>query len=135
MEGGNPPPQSTVMQMMMAAWAAQTIATVARLGVADVLHDHGPLTARELTERHRVDARADLLERALRACASVGIFTESADGRFGPTALSEVLTASSPVSVKASRRGARSSPGPGRPRHRDRRGRPRQHWRWPPPAR
>ena len=66
MEGGNPPPQSTVMQMMMAAWAAQTIATVARLGVADVLHDHGPLTAGELIERHRVDARPDMLERALR---------------------------------------------------------------------
>ena len=97
MEGGSPPPQSTVMQMMMAAWTAQTIATVARLGVADVLHDHGPLTARELTERHRVNARPDLLERALRACASVGVFTEAADGRFGPTPLSGVLVDGAPV--------------------------------------
>ena len=100
MEGGSPPPQSTVMQMMMAAWAAQTIATVARLGVADVLHDQGPLTARELTERHRVDARSDLLERALRACASVGVFTEAADGRFGPTPLSGVLVDGAPGSVR-----------------------------------
>jgi hypothetical protein len=100
MEGGSPPPQSTVMQMMMAAWAAQTIATVARLGVADVLHDQGPLTARELTERHRVDARPDLLERALRACASVGVFTEAADGRFGPTPLSGVLVDGAPGSIR-----------------------------------
>ena len=100
MEGGNPPPQSTVMQMMMAAWAAQTIATVARLGVADVLHDHGPLTAGELIERHRVDARPDMLERALRACASVGVFTEAADGRFGPTPLSDVLVDGAPGSIR-----------------------------------
>ena len=100
MEVGSPPPQSTVMQMMMAAWTAQTIATVARLGVADVLHDHGPLTARELTERHRVNARPDLLERALRACASVGVFTEGADGRFGPTPLSGVLVDGAPVVVQ-----------------------------------
>src|SRR5262249_50590185 len=39
-------------------------------------------------------------ERALRTCASVGIFTETQDGRFGPTPLSEVLTTDSPASVK-----------------------------------
>src|SRR5262245_8135726 len=100
MESGGPPPQSVVMQMMMAAWAAQTIAAIARLGVADVLHRHGALTARDLTERHRVDARPDMLERALRACASVGIFTEAADGRFGPTPLSAVLVDGAPGSVR-----------------------------------
>jgi len=31
------PPEGAVMQMMMAAWTAQTISAVARLGVADVL--------------------------------------------------------------------------------------------------
>jgi len=94
------PPQGAVMQMMMAAWAAQTISAVTRLGVADVLQKHGALTARELTESHGIDARPELLERALRACASVGIFTESADGRFGSTPLSEVLTIDSPTSVR-----------------------------------
>ena len=48
-----------------------------------------------------IDANTDALERLMRACASVGIFTEDANGRFGPTPLSEVLTADSPVSVKA----------------------------------
>jgi hypothetical protein len=47
-----------------------------------------------------VDAKAEFLERALRACASVGLFTEDASGRFGLTPLSEPLTLSSPVSVK-----------------------------------
>jgi hypothetical protein len=94
------PPQGTVMQMMMAAWTAQTISAVTRLGVADVLAKHGALTARELAEAHGIDARPELLERALRAYASVGIFTESADGRFGPTPLSAVLTLESPASVR-----------------------------------
>jgi hypothetical protein len=95
-----PPPQATVMQMMMAAWSSQTISTVTRLGVPDLVSRHGPLTARQLTETYRVDAQTALLERALRACASVGIFTESADGRFGPTPLSEVLVDGAPGSVR-----------------------------------
>lgn len=94
------PPQATVMQMVMAAWTSQTISTVTRLSVPDLVSTHGPLTARQLVETHHVDARPDLLERALRACASVGVFTESADGRFGPTPLSEVLVAGAPGSVR-----------------------------------
>lgn len=53
-----------------------------------------------MTERHHIEARPDFLERALRACASVGVFTEDASGRFGPTALSEVLTRDAPGSQK-----------------------------------
>jgi O-methyltransferase domain/Dimerisation domain len=98
-EGGRPP-QAQVMQMMTGAWVSQTISAVTALGVPDLVQQHGALTARELAEEHHVAARPEFLERALRACASVGIFTESADGRFGPTALSEVLTSGSPVSVK-----------------------------------
>ena len=94
------PPHATVMQMMMAAWTAQTIAAVTQLGVPDVLQKHGPQTAHALTEAHGIAAQPQLLERGLRACASVGIFTESADGRFGPTPLSEVLTVDSPASVR-----------------------------------
>jgi len=89
------------MQMMMGAWTAQTISAVTRLRVPELLDKHGPLTARELTETYGVDAKPDFLERALRVCASVGVFTEAADGRFGPTPLSEVLTPDSPASVNA----------------------------------
>ena len=97
---GGPPPQAIVMQMVTGAWVAQTISAVTRLDVPDLIQKHGPLTARQLTESHGVDAVPELLERALRACASVRIFSEDADGRFGSTPLSEVLTLSSPASVK-----------------------------------
>jgi SAM-dependent methyltransferase len=98
---GAPPPPAAVMQMMMGAWTAQAVSAVTCLHVPDLLDKHGPLTARQLTEDHRVDAKPEFLERALRACASVGIFTETPDGRFGPTPLSEVLTTDSPASVSA----------------------------------
>jgi predicted O-methyltransferase YrrM len=88
------------MQMLMGAWLAQTIAAVAGLGIADLLQRRGPLTARALVEEHGVDARPDFLQRALRACASAGVVTEDAEGRFGPTALSEVLTVDSAASVR-----------------------------------
>ena len=94
------PPHATVMDMAMAAWTCQTIAAVTRLEVPELLHTHGPLTARQLTEEHGVDAKPEFLQRALRACASVGIFTEASDGRFGPTPLSDVLTMGSPASVR-----------------------------------
>jgi hypothetical protein len=93
------PPQTVVMQMVMGAWAAQTISAVTRLGVPDFLERHGPSTAARLRELG-VDARPELLERALRTCASLGIFTEDPAGRFGPTSLSAVLTESGQGSVK-----------------------------------
>ncbi len=96
----SPPPQAIVMQMVMGAWVSQTISTITRLDVPDVLHEHGALTARQLTDEHGVDAKPEFLERALRACASLGIVTEDEKGCFGPTELSEVLTLESPASVK-----------------------------------
>jgi hypothetical protein len=95
-----PPPQAAVMQMVTGAWVSQAISAVTRLDVPDLLQAHGPMTARELVERHGVDAKPPLLERALRACASVGVFGEDSAGRFVPTPLSEALTLASPVSVK-----------------------------------
>ena len=88
------------MQMLMAAWASQAIAAIARLGIPDLLERHGAATARELAERHGVEAEPAALARALRACASLGIFTEQADGRFGPTPLSRALTLDAPGSVR-----------------------------------
>ena len=99
-KGEAPPPQAVVMQMVMGAWVSKTISEVTRLDVADLLKKHGPRTALQLVRDHGVDATPDFLERALRACASVGIFTEDARGNFGPTPLSDVLTLSSPVSLK-----------------------------------
>lgn len=97
---GSRPPEGIVMQMIMGAWVSQAISTVTRLDIPDLLKEHGSQTARALIERLGVDAKPEFLERVLRACASVGIFSEEADGRFGATALSDTLTRSSSVSVK-----------------------------------
>jgi hypothetical protein len=94
------PPQGVVMQMLMGAWVAKLASDLTRLGVPDLVARHGPVTAQDLVARHglRVDAAA--LHRALRAAASLGLFSEDAQGRFGRTALTDPLTADSPVSVK-----------------------------------
>src|SRR5918992_110056 len=93
-------PVAEVMQMVIGAWVSQAISAVTRLDIPDLLENYGPKTALQLIRDHGVDAKPDYLERALRACASVGIFTEDAEGKFGPTALSGVLTGNSPVSIK-----------------------------------
>jgi len=95
-----PPPQAIVMQMVMGAWVTKVISEATRMGVPDVVREHGPLLAAEMVSKGGVIASPDALERLLRACASVGIFTEDATGRFGPTPLSDVLTSDSPGSVK-----------------------------------
>ena len=95
-----PPPQAIIMQMVFGAIVAKVTADVSRLGVPDYLKSHGPLSAAELIARCGLQAQRDALERALRACAGIGIFSEDAAGRFGPTELSDVLTTDSPVSVK-----------------------------------
>jgi hypothetical protein len=55
---------------------------------AQMVHDHGIVAAPEA------------LHCALRVCAALGVFSEDAAGRFGPTELSEVLTSDAPGSVK-----------------------------------
>src|SRR5262245_47584395 len=93
------PPQAVVMQMVMGGWIARTISEVSRLDVPDALQRSGRMTAAALVAGGiRVDAGA--LERALRALASVGFFSEDDQGRFGLTPLSEALTSSAPGSVK-----------------------------------
>jgi ubiquinone/menaquinone biosynthesis C-methylase UbiE len=94
------PPEAVVMQMVLGGWVARAISEVCRLNIPDTLKANGPLTAAQLNTGD-LAVNTGALERVLRGCASVGIFTEDADGRFGVTPLSEVLTASAPGSVKA----------------------------------
>jgi len=93
------PPQAVVMQMAMGGWVARAISEISKLNIPDTLQLNGPMTAAQLAADGR-EVNAGALERVMRALASVGIFTEDSDGRFGPTPLSEVLTASAPGSVK-----------------------------------
>jgi len=70
-----PPPEAVVIQMVMGAWVSKVISDVTRLNVPDVVKQHGSMSAAEMIARHGVEARPECLERALRACASLGIFT------------------------------------------------------------
>ncbi|HEY4262753.1 MAG TPA: methyltransferase dimerization domain-containing protein, partial [Schlesneria sp.] len=94
------PAQAAVLQMAMGAMVTKVMAEATRLGIPDLVKEHGPLSAGEMVITWGVDAVPDSLERVLRACASVHIFSEDTGGRFGPTELSETLTASSPSSLK-----------------------------------
>ena len=86
------------MQMVMGGWIARTISEVSRLDVPDALQ-RGPMSAAALVAGG-VRVNAGALERALRALASVGLFTEDDQARFGLTPLSEALTSSAAGSVK-----------------------------------
>jgi hypothetical protein len=93
------PPQAVVMQMAMGGWVARIISDISRLNIPDMLKTAGPMSAAELVSGG-VEANAEALERVMRACGSLGLFTEDDHGRFGLTILSDVLTSDSPVSVK-----------------------------------
>ena len=94
------PAQAAVIQMAMGAMVTKVVSEATRLGIPDLVKEHGPLSAGEMVAACGVAAVPDSLERVLRACASVGLFSEDASGKFGPTELSETLTASSPTSLK-----------------------------------
>jgi hypothetical protein len=96
----SPPPQAVVMQMLMGGWVSKIVSDLTRLNIPDLLKQHGPMSAAELVAGHGINAQPDFLERALRTCASLGVYTEDASGKFGPTDLSDALTLDSPVSVK-----------------------------------
>jgi ubiquinone/menaquinone biosynthesis C-methylase UbiE len=94
------PAQGAVLQMAMGAMVTKVLTEATKLGIPDLVKDHGSLSASEMVSCHGVAVDLDSLERVLRACASAGIFTEDHVGKFGPTELSETLTASSPASLK-----------------------------------
>jgi SAM-dependent methyltransferase len=94
------PPQEIVMQMITGAWVSQIVAVISCLDIPDILKLHGAQSALSLTQNYAIKADPNFLQRVLRAGASVGIFTENADGQFGATLLSDVLTTDSPTSVK-----------------------------------
>ena len=78
------PQPIAMLQLISGFWISRVIYITAKLGLADLVKD-GPKTAAELpaaTETH-----APSLFRVLRALASVGIFTQDEQDRFGDTPL------------------------------------------------
>ncbi|KAK9815541.1 hypothetical protein WJX72_005411 [[Myrmecia] bisecta] len=91
------------MDMSLGIWRSQVIATLAELGVADILK-HGPKTAAELASLTGV-ADPDKMFRLMRAAVGLGIFAGDASALEGPVRfrnnrLSAVLREDHPNTVK-----------------------------------
>ena len=93
------PPGIVLYQMAIGHYVSRALDLAARLGVADLLAA-GPRQAAELAAQTRTDAAA--LRRVLRLLASVGVFSEDADGAFALTPLGELLRSDVPGSARAS---------------------------------
>ncbi|MEV5965252.1 methyltransferase [Kribbella sp. NPDC051952] len=90
-----------LMGFLTAKWIPPVLATLAELGVADEVAEK-PLTPAELAER--VGAQPRALYRLLRAAASVGVFEEDPDGRFGLTETAGLLRSGVPGSLREAAR-------------------------------
>lgn len=87
-----------MLQLITGYRVTQLLYVAAKLGIADLLVD-GPKTAEELAAAAEV--HADTLYRALRALASLGVFTEDTSRRFALTPLADLLRADDPHSMRA----------------------------------
>lgn len=92
------PPPAALLEMILAAWSAQAIATAADLGIADALAK-GPLSVEELAAA--VGADADAVGRLLRALIGRGIFRQHRDGRYALNPLADALRSDARQSVAA----------------------------------
>lgn len=92
------PPPMLLMQMLWGFAASRAIGVTAELRIADLLED-GAKTADELAQRTGVHARS--LYRVLRACASIGVFSEDNEKKFSLTLLAEPLLSNAPGSLRA----------------------------------
>src|SRR5688572_20294771 len=88
---------TTLRQLIMGFRITQLIYVAAKLGLADHLQQ-GPQTAQALAQAVGTEPQA--LYRLLRALASLGIFTETAEGTFALTPLAELLQSGVPGSMR-----------------------------------
>jgi len=93
----DPPPTARVMQVLIGAMNSAAVSAIARLGIPDHLQS-GPKTIEELA--HAIDARPELLFRLMRATAGLGILTETPDGKWAQTPMSDVLRADAPQTLR-----------------------------------
>ena len=96
-DAGDSEASVALRDMIMGFRKTQMIYTAARLGIADLLED-GPRSAHDLAGDTRTNPRS--LYRLLRALSGLGVFTETQDGRFGLTPLSEILQSGAPGSLR-----------------------------------
>lgn len=92
------PPPVQLMQILFGFAASRAIGVTAELRIADLLKD-GPKTADELARQTGVHARS--LYRVLRACASIGVYSEDNEKKFSLTPLAEPLLSDIQGSLRA----------------------------------
>jgi len=92
------PPHAQLIQMATAPWAFRLVYVAAELRLPDLLAE-GARSAQELAPA--TGTHAPSLHRVLRALASLGLFTEGAEGRFALTPLGAALRSGAPGSARA----------------------------------
>jgi hypothetical protein len=97
-EAQKPPAHAAIFQLLGGISIAGAISCLAELGIPDLV-EHGPKSADELAREIGADSRA--LYRLMRATASVGVLSESADGKFSETPMSAVLRSNAKPSLRA----------------------------------
>ena len=90
------PPNAQLMQMMSSKMVAKPIYAIAKLGIPDLIKE-GPKSTAELAQASGTHAPS--LYRVLRALASLGVFSQTTDGRFEKTPISQLLE-SGPQSMR-----------------------------------
>jgi hypothetical protein len=90
-------PHSTMLNLIIGHWVSRLIQVAAQLNIADLLKA-GPRTAEDLAKAAHV--RAPQLYRVLRALASIGVFSETKNGRFKLTPLAATLQTGVPGSMR-----------------------------------
>jgi len=96
--GQAPPPHVQLIQMATAYWVSRLLYAVAKLRVPDHLAD-GPATAEAVASK--TGSHAPTLYRVMRTLASLGVFTEDGQRRFGLTPLGQALRSGAPGSAHA----------------------------------
>jgi hypothetical protein len=92
------PPPAAVFRLVSGMWAAQAVATAAKLRIPDQLA-HGPRTAAEVAAA--IGADAPSVHRLMRGIATVGVLSSEAGGRFALTPLGEALRSDVPGSMRS----------------------------------
>jgi hypothetical protein len=92
-----PPVPEQILQIITNFWSSRAVYVFAKLGIPDLLKS-GPKSADELAAATKMHAPS--LYRVLRALASLGFVSATADGRFAQTPLSEILVTDAPGSLR-----------------------------------
>jgi len=92
-----PPVPEQILQIITNFWTSRAVYVFSKLGIPDLLNS-GPKTVEELAAATKMHAPS--LYRVLRALASIGFVSATADGRFAQTPVSEILVTDAPGSLR-----------------------------------